>query len=303
MKQFQSKFNSRPPPKVPEHTGGLGSLEAYVRYQAAAGDGFTGRPVQGNQPASKMCEDPDCYQLECEKVHAEAEQKRTWGPDQQIVFTSDGAAPGHNRNSNDTQPSPQRCKQGATCDKQDCTLGHPGPWTDQRVQLDPSNFQVHCKQQARCADSECSRSHRAWAWLYENKGPVGNTNGTNGEVHRAPWQKACSFETRPDGCKNARCAFGHRGPRTTPDMKLEFEARPMCAWDRECKNNRCDQAHSSPANDGSGGIGSGRQDVRGGRGRGGGSESGGGPPRGGGVPRGPRNGRDRGGGRGRGRGR
>ncbi|KAL5400113.1 hypothetical protein PMIN04_000309 [Paraphaeosphaeria minitans] len=42
MKQFQPEFKRLPPPNIPGHTRGLGSLEAYVTYQAAAGDGFTG---------------------------------------------------------------------------------------------------------------------------------------------------------------------------------------------------------------------------------------------------------------------
>ncbi|KAJ4354315.1 uncharacterized protein N0V89_006050 [Didymosphaeria variabile] len=287
MKQFQPVFKPVPPPSMPEHAGGLGSLEAYVRYQTAAGDNFIAWPAQAVQPLSEVCQDSDCERLECEKIHKT--EKTSKKPDLSKLGN-------HNKNKADTQVPAQACNQGAACHKRECTFDHPGPWTDTSVQLNPPNFQVHCKQQAKCTDPGCNRSHMSWAWMHENKGPVGNTNGTNGELHRAPWQKACSFETRPDGCKNVKCAFGHRGPKTAEDVQVEFELHPRCNWDRECKNKRCNQAHSSLATPVNGG---GRVGNSGGGGRGRGANSGAGPPRGGGglqAPRGPR-------GRGRGRGR
>ncbi|KAL1599814.1 hypothetical protein SLS60_007619 [Paraconiothyrium brasiliense] len=296
MKQFQPVFKTGLPPSMPEHTGGLGSLEAYVTYQNAAGGKLAGWPAQAIQPLSEVCQDPDCERLECEKVHPtdNASKQQALAGDVKMTDLSNHGK--HNRNNADTQIPAQVCNQGAACHKRDCAFSHPGPWTVTSVQLNIPNMQVHCKQQARCTDPSCNRSHRSWAWMYESKGPVGNTNGTNGEIHRAPWQTACSFETRPDGCKNIKCAFGHRGPKTTSDVQVEFESHPRCNWDRECKNKRCSQAHSSPATPGNGG---GRGGHPGGGDRSRGANSDAGPPRCGGglqAPRGPR-------GRGRGRGR
>jgi hypothetical protein len=302
MKRFQPRSKYVTPRSIPEHSGGLGSMKAYSRYQTATGDAVTGRPAQMDQEPSEVCHEPDCDILGCDKVHTTSKtskyrggaQKQTSSQDKQVVFAADTTvgerSRNGSRNKNDTNPPfpAQGCNQGAACHKKDCILGHPGPWTDTNVQLNLSNFQVHCKQQARCTDRECNRSHKSWAWIYESKGPVGNTNGTNGQVHRAPWQRACSFETRPDGCKNVKCAFGHRGPKTVSDVQLEFEQYARCPWDRECRNKRCDQAHSSPATEGSTG-------ASGGGGRG--AESGSGSSRGSGVPRGPK----LPGGRGRGR--
>lgn len=346
MKQFRPTVHRRRPPPMPEYTGGLGSLNVYMDYQAAAGDNFAGWPVQSmsssatavnsqskNDVPLGYCQDPDCDELECDGVHSTAtagqdqtwtedqrvlfageEPASTWDRDQPIVFVNDNATSARNQNNNAAQPA-QACREGAACLDQHCTSSHPGPWTIRDAQSNHPTFQGRCNQQARCTYPRCNRSHGSWAWMYGNKGPVDNTNGTNGEVHSAHWQTPCSFE---DGCRRATCAFGHPGPRTAPDVVLDFVTLGRCPFDRNCTDVECGRAHSSSASGGGerggrggrggqrggqhgGQRGEGQQRSSGNRGRD--SSDGGGPrsrnasPQGDNVPKGPRNN----GGRGRGR--
>lgn len=304
MRQYQPNVKPVPTPTMPQTPTGLGDMGAYSAYKAARGDNFTGWPHEQKQPPFEVCLDDPCEDLDCKEHNRGARYKAGQEKTRQASSTEEpGQSNFHrqnNRPNNNTPETPrwydtrsqeeynsgqsnspnnptpydgdvdmdatEECRDRTGCVNPDCEDGHRGPWTGTGVHLRLDTWCRNGPGGIDCTDRNCAKAHKSWAHLENGKGPRGNINNTNGPKQKAKWQERCRSDP---SCSNRECWYGHRGPRTKPNVQLRFDEQPRCLFDLECTNASCDKAHSSPGHDGSVVLYTG--DDNNGRGRSGGS--------------------------------
>lgn len=255
-------------PVVPNVPDGLGNLHAYYQYRAETGESFTGWPAPEPEPPFDMCWNVPCDDLDCRKTHQNSHEYQSWlrgtnGPSEPASRNpSNGSASQYHatsdlfeENDNYEDGRIMECPEKAGCSNSSCGYGHRGPWTGTGVHL---SFDMWCRDDVRCTTQTCANAHKSWAHLENGKGPAGNINATNGDVHQAKWQIPCTANP----CNKANCWFGHRGPRTKANVQPNFDMEPRCSYDLGCKSPKCNKAHSSPAQLHNGGHGVGAESFQ-----------------------------------------
>ena len=253
MKQYHPSTESTIRPTMPVSDAGLGNIHDYYTYKMEKGDSFTGWPIRKPEPPFDMCWSVPCDDLDCNKTHPQSHEYQQWVKDTNNSKDSesrnsfsgstgqyDNASESFEEADNHYNSTIGECHEKAGCIDRACENGHRGPWTGTGVHV---NFDTWCRAGVGCTDQTCSKAHKSWAHLENGKGPVGNINGSNGDVHRAKWQTPCNANP----CSQANCWFGHRGPRTKANVQPNFRQEPKCSFDRNCTSPKCNKAHSSPA--------------------------------------------------------